>query len=52
MLGRFSGEVPVVLYIESSGVKLRAPKELYVKPTKALMNELTDMLGQKNVVLK
>jgi len=52
VLGRSKGEIPVVLYIESSGVKLRAPKELYVKPTKALMDELTDMLGHKNVVLK
>ena len=52
VLGRYRGEIPVVLYIESTGIKLRAPKELYVKPTKALMDELIDMLGQKNVVLK
>ena len=52
VLGRYRGEIPVVLYIETSGVKLRAPKELYIKPTKALIDELTEMLGQKNVVLK
>ena len=52
VLGRYRGEVPVVLYIESTGIKLRAPKELYVKPTKAMMDELVDMLGAKNVVLK
>jgi len=52
VLGRHRGDKPVVLYIESTGVKLRAPKELYVKPTKAMMDELIDMLGQKNVVLK
>ena len=52
VLGRYKGEVPVVLYIESTGIKLRAPKELYVKPTKAMMDELMDMLGHKNVVLK
>ena len=52
VLGRYRGEVSVVLYIESTGIKLRAPKELYVKPTRAMMDELTDMLGHKNVVLK
>ena len=52
VLGRYRGEVGVVLYIESTGIKLRAPKELYVKPTKAMMDELVDMLGHKNVVLK
>ena len=52
VLSRYKGEISVVLYIESTGVKLRAPKELYVKPTKAMMDELIDMLGHKNVVLK
>ncbi len=52
VLGRYRGEVSVVLYIESTGIKLRAPKELYVKPTRAMMDELIDMLGHKNVVLK
>ena len=52
VLSRYKGEIPVVLYIESTGVKLRAPKELYVRPTKAMMDEMTDMLGHKNVVLK
>ncbi|MBQ4266099.1 MAG: DNA polymerase III subunit alpha [Clostridia bacterium] len=52
VLGRYRGEAPVVLYIESTGIKLRAPKELYVKPTRAMMDELIDMLGHKNVVLK
>ena len=52
VLGRYKGEISVVLYIETTGVKLRAPRELYVKPTKAMMDELVDMLGAKNVVLK
>ena len=52
VLGRYRGEVSVVLYIENTGIKLRAPKELYVKPTRAMMDELIDMLGHKNVVLK
>lgn len=52
VLSRYKGEIPVVLYIESTGIKLRAPRELYVKPTKTMMDELIDMLGHKNVVLK
>lgn len=52
VLSRYHGEVSVVLYIENTGVKLRAPKELYVAATKAMMDELIEMLGHKNVVLK
>ena len=52
VLARYRGKVGVVLYIENTGVKLRAPRELYVKPTKRLLDELTDMLGHRNVVLK
>jgi len=52
VLARHRGDKPVVLYIESSGVKLRAPRELHIAPTKALMDELIGMLGAKNVVLK
>ena len=46
------GELPVVLYIESTGAKLRAPQELFVRPTQRLIDKLNDMLGTKNVVLK
>ncbi len=46
------GELPVVLYIESTGAKLRAPQELFVRPTQRLIDRLNDMLGAKNVVLK
>ena len=52
ILARSAGACSVVLYIESTGAKLRAPKELEVRPTKALMDALNDMLGAKNVVLK
>ena len=52
VLRRHSGETGVVLYIESTGNKLRAPKELCVRPTRVLLGELSDMLGSKNVVLK
>jgi len=52
LLSRSSGDCGVVLYIESTGAKLRAPKELQVRPTRALIDALGDMLGTKNVVLK
>ena len=52
VLQRFSGRKPVVLYIESTGAKLRAPQNLFVSPTQELVDTLSDMLGAKNVVLK
>ena len=52
VLAAVRGNVGVVLYIEASGAKLRAPKELCVTPTQALIDRLNDMLGVKNVVLK
>ena len=52
VLTRHSGQTDVVLYIEATGAKLRAPAQLRVRPTKALLGELSGMLGAKNVVLK
>ena len=52
LLSRSPGECSVVLYIESTGAKLRAPKELQVRPTRNLIDSLNDMLGSRNVVLK
>ncbi len=52
VLSRSPGECAVVLYIESTGAKLRAPKNLEVRPTRTLIDALGDMLGTKNVVLK
>ena len=52
VLQRFSGPKPVILYIESTGVKLRAPQNLFISPTQELIDTLSDMLGAKNVVLK
>ena len=52
ILASSRGDLPVVLYIESTGAKLRAPQELFVKPTQRLIDRLCDMLGAKNVVLK
>ena len=52
ILAGCSGECAVVLYIENTGAKLRAPKELQVRPTQKLLSSLSDMLGSKNVVLK
>ena len=52
VLAASRGNIGVVLYIEATGVKLRAPKELCITPTQALIDQLNDMLGTKNVVLK
>lgn len=52
VLSASHGALPVVLYIENTGAKLRAPQELFVRPTQVLINQLCDMLGAKNVVLK
>ena len=52
VLARHSGKIAVVLYIENTGAKLRAPGELFVRPTQSLLDELCDMLGARNVVLK
>jgi len=52
LLERASGPVGVVLFIEATGKKLRAPASMNVLPTKALISALKDMLGSKNVVLK
>ena len=52
VLRQSPGNAGVVLYIESTGNKLRAPKELCVTPTQSLIDALVNMLGAKNVVLK
>ena len=52
VLARSPGAVGVVLYIESTGAKLAAPKNLCVTPTRALLAQLSDMLGARSVVLK
>ena len=52
LLERSGGAVGVVLYIEATGKKLRAPASMNVTPTKKLIGALRDMLGAKNVVLK
>ena len=52
VLARSPGAVGVVLYIESTGDKLAAPKNLCVTPTQALLDQLSDMLGARSVVLK
>ncbi|HIU15882.1 MAG TPA: DNA polymerase III subunit alpha [Candidatus Ventricola intestinavium] len=52
ILSSSPGSVAVILYIENTGAKLRAPQSLFVTPTRGLMDALNDALGGKNVVLK
>ena len=46
------GAASVILYIESTKKKLRAPDSLNANPSDSLLAALRDMLGGKNVVLK
>ena len=46
------GSAGVMLYLENSRKKLRAPSALSVNPTGALLARLSDMLGSRSVVLR
>ena len=46
------GSVPVCIYIEETKSTAMAPRTLWVTPEDALLNNLRDMLGHENVVLK
>ena len=46
------GGASVILYIESTKKKLRAPDSLNADPSDSLLAALRDMLGTKNVVVK
>lgn len=52
MLELFPGTTNVVFYISSEKKQLLAPKSLWVKPNKTMINELKGYLGENNVVLK
>lgn len=48
----FAGSTPVTIYNQSIGKYMLAPKNLWVSPTKLLIEELENILGKENVVLK
>jgi len=46
------GTVPVIIYFEESGKKLRTSKELWVEPDERFMSEIHRVLGEGNVKLE
>ena len=52
VLAAHRGSVPVCIYIEETKSTAMAPRTLWVTPEDALLNNLRDMLGHENVVLK
>ena len=52
VLKTHKGTVPVCIHIEESRTTAMAPQDLWVQADEALINELNDILGTGNVVLK
>lgn len=52
LLSIFEGEMPVYIKFESTGQRVRAPRNLWCIPNELLLRELERILGKGNVVLK
>lgn len=52
ILKKHPGRMPVVLYFSDSKKKMIAPKEMWVKEERRLIERLKTMLGEANVVIK
>ncbi len=52
VLAKHKGTVPVCIHIEESRTTAMAPQELWVQANEALLAELKQALGNRNVVLK
>ena len=52
ILKEHPGRMPVVLYFSDSKKKMIAPKEMWVKEERRLIERLKTMLGEANVVIK
>jgi len=52
VLGAHKGDTPVCIFIEETAQKAIASKELWVSESDALLQELSAILGEKNIVLK
>lgn len=46
---QYSGKTPIIIYIEESEERLKADKELWVKPDDELINKLLNFFGAGNV---
>jgi DNA polymerase III subunit alpha len=52
ILSRFHGSIPVYLYYEYDKRTIQLPEEFSVSATEQCLTDLTELLGQNNVVLK
>ncbi len=52
LLKKYPGETPVVLYYEESQKLIQLQPELWIQSCPELLNQLKDLLGDKNVVLQ
>ncbi|MBE7048876.1 MAG: DNA polymerase III subunit alpha [Ruminococcaceae bacterium] len=52
ILAAHSGKVPVCIHIEETKATALAPQTLWVEPNQELLDRLSALLGQANVVLK
>ena len=46
---QYSGDIPIIIYIEESDEKLKADEELWVRLDKGLIDKLFDFFGTENV---
>ncbi|MFY9296127.1 MAG: DNA polymerase III subunit alpha [Caldicoprobacterales bacterium] len=51
ILRKYKGNIPVILYIEASGMKSLANRELWIRQDRQLIEELSDVLGEECVRL-
>ena len=52
ILQQFPGKVPVQIYIEKTKQRLQASKDLWVEPTEECIQNLGQIVGEKNVILQ
>lgn len=52
LLSRYPGDTEVVMYYEENQKTIKLPKNFHVTPTKQCLNEIQEVIGEKNVVLK
>lgn len=52
LLKKFRGRTPVVLFYETKARAIRLSRENWVTPTDELLQQLNDLLDNKNIILK
>ncbi len=49
ILGKFGGDIPVIIVCSEDNRRLAAPKSLYIAENPLMLTELEELLGEKNV---